>query len=156
MRTRQETEAAMVALRHFIGPAQKRILGAAAARGEEREWFREKLCTLAALMEAMPKTHEQDGKGEQAVASLHYFASGQASWWITEKDAGSADDAPEDKGRQLQAFGLADLFQDGGEVGYISIAEILENGGELDLYFRPCTLAEVCAGRTTCGEPATA
>lgn len=31
----------------------------------------------------------------------------------------------------------------GGETGYISIVELLENGAELDLYFTPKTLAEV-------------
>lgn len=76
-------------------------------------------------------------------AQLHYFAGGQANWWITEKDAGSADDAPEDKGKQLQAFGLADLFGDGGELGHISIQEILECGGELDFHFVPRTLGEI-------------
>jgi hypothetical protein len=96
----------------------------------------------------MPKTGEQDGKGEQATAYLHYFAGGQASWYITEKDAGSPDDDPGTG--QIQAFGLADLFGDGGELGYISIAEILENGGELDFHFTPKTLAEI-RGKCVCG-----
>jgi hypothetical protein len=88
----------------------------------------------------MPKTYDQDGKGNDAIVYLHYFAGGEANWWITEKDAGGPDDEPGTG--QVQAFGLADLG-DGGELGYISIAEILECGGELDLYFRPTTLGEV-------------
>lgn len=43
---------------------------------------------------------------------------------------------------QLQAFGLADLGY-GGELGYISIVELLECGAELDLHWTPQTLAEV-------------
>jgi hypothetical protein len=49
----------------------------------------------------------------------------------------------EERGKQHQAFGLADLFGDGGELGYISIVEILANGGGLDFYFTPKTLKEI-------------
>jgi len=125
-------------LRGFIGPDQLYAV-VECCRGEENQWFFDKLCELAGVVATMPKTYEQDGKGDQAVAYLHYFAGGQASWWITEKDAGNGSD---DQGQE-QAFGLADLFQDGGEVGYISIAEILANGGELDFHFEPQTLAEI-------------
>ena len=82
----------------------------------------------------MPKTYEQDGLGEEAVVHLHYF-TGSADWWITEKDSD-----PDGEG-QVQAFGLADLFQDGGELGYISLVEILAAGAELDLHWTPKPLA---------------
>jgi hypothetical protein len=140
MKTLAETAQAFTTLKDFLGPQQVTVLAQAARFGEEREFFREKLCGLAHLVDTMPKTYDQDGKGDNAIAYLHYFAGGQASWWITEKDAGSPDDEPGTG--QVQAFGLADLG-DGGELGYISIAEILEAGGELDLYFRPKTLGEV-------------
>lgn len=110
-------------------------------RGEEGQFFRDKLTELAGIVEAMPKTGETDGIGDAAIVHLHYFAGGQASWYITEKDKGAADDEPEQF--QSQAFGLADLFGDGGELGYISLPEILANGGELDLYWTPKTLGEV-------------
>lgn len=142
MKSMNETLQAMLVLKDFIGAAQLKTLGQLAQRGEEREFFRDKLWTLAELVAAMPKTYEQDGKGNAAIVSLHYFAGGQASWWITEKDKGSIDD-PAGQNPQHQAWGLADLFGDGGELGYISIVEILENGGELDLYFKPKTLGEV-------------
>ena len=87
-------------------------------------------------IKAMPKTYEQDGLGDQAVAYLHYF-SPAVDWYITEKDA----ETPEEPG-QHQAFGLADLGH-GAELGYISIVELLENDVELDLYFKPCKLAEI-------------
>ena len=105
-------------------------------RGEERQFFFDKMCELAGIVGTMPETYQTDGKGGEAIAYLHYFSGGQASWWITEKDRGT----PEEPG-QHQAFGLADLFGDGGELGYISIAEILAHGGELDFYFTPITLA---------------
>ena len=141
MKTLIETAQAFTTLKDFLGPQQVAVLAQMARSGEEREFFRDKLCSLAHLVDTMPKTYDQDGKGDEAIVYLHYFADGQASWWITEKDAGSPEDAPGTG--QVQAFGLADLFGDGGELGYISIAEILECGGELDLYFRPRTLGEV-------------
>jgi hypothetical protein len=82
----------------------------------------------------MPKTYEQDGKDDQAIVYLHYFAGGRANAYITERDQ-----EPE----QHQAFGLADLFGDGGERGYISLVEWLANGAELDFHFTPCTLGEL-------------
>ena len=44
---------------------------------------------------------------------------------------------------QLQAFGLADLFGDGGELGYVSIEELKSVGAEMDLYWTPKTLREI-------------
>ena len=77
------------------------------------------------------------------MAHLHYFAGGQANWYITEEDTVTHND--EVQGIQLQAFGLTDLFADGGELGYISIQEIFQCGGELDLHFKPQPLAEIYA-----------
>jgi hypothetical protein len=116
-----------------------------ACRGEEKQFFFDKMVELADLIANMPKTYDQDGKGEEAIAYLHYFAGGQASWWIMEKDKGSPDDGKDGNppNMQQQAFGLADLFGDGGELGYISIEEILANGGELDFHFTPKTLKEI-------------
>ena len=97
----------------------------------------------AAIIDTMPKTYEQDGLGDQAIASLHYFLGG-CDWYITEKDA----EAPDSLG-QHQAFGWADLGG-GGELGYISLVELLANGAELDFHFRPCTLAALkAAGKIT-------
>lgn len=84
----------------------------------------------------MPKTYEQDGKGLKAIAYLHYF-TGNADWYITEKDMSDPDEPG-----QLQAFGLANLGY-GGELGYISIVELLKRGAELDYHFEPCPLDEI-------------
>ena len=129
-----ELKKAIETLVPFIGPGQLRTLRGF-ARGEEKEWI-DKLCDLAILVDGMPKTYEQDGKGENALVSLHYFL-GNMDWYITEKDM-----EPE----QNQAFGLADLGY-GAELGYISIIELLENGVELDLHFKPRTLGELHAAR---------
>ncbi len=74
-----------------------------ALRGEEAQWFRDKLFELNALITIMPKTYEQDGMGDGALVTLHYFAGGRANWWITEKDSDPDGDG------QVQAFGLVNL-----------------------------------------------
>src|ERR1035437_7047970 len=103
-------------LTRFIGPNQLAALRIALL-GEEREYFVEMLGKLAAYIDTMPIVYEQEGKGEDAIVGLHYFKA-RADFYITEKDS---------EIEQYQAFGLADLFQDGGELGYISIEELKEN-----------------------------
>jgi hypothetical protein len=131
----------LILLRHFINRNQLAVI-VSNCRGEEGEWFQQKLTELSNLVQQMPKSYEN--REREATAWLHYFKGG-ADWWITEKDAGSPDDEQNgiSPGTQMQAFGLADLYRDGGEVGYICIAELLENGVELDLHWTPKTLAEV-------------
>lgn len=82
-----------------------------------------------------PKTYEQDGKGDQAIAYLHYFTS-NGDFYITEKDI---DDGV------TQAFGLASIGDSYPELGYISITELVKNGAEIDLHFEPKTLGEIKA-----------
>lgn len=135
--SRRQYEEALNTLRPFIGGMQLAAIQQG-ARGEERQFFYDKIAELAETVRTMPQTMEQDGKGEQAIAHLRYFAGGSAAWHITERDAETLEEPG-----QHQAFGLADLFGDGGELGYISIVEILAAGGELDLYFTPKTLAEI-------------
>jgi len=120
------------ALRHFMGRAQLAAM-IDGTKGEEGEWFRAKIGELCDTVRTMPKSYETDGQGMRAIARLRYFAGGRAAWLITERDAGAAGDST--PGEQSQAFGHADLFGDGGELGYISIAEIIAVGGELDLFF---------------------
>ena len=124
----------------WIGRSQRTCVNSA-LRGEEREFFVDRLDRLARTIEQMPMTGQTDGQGDDAIAHLHYFAGGTASWYITERDIGSPDDATDDF--QSQAFGLADLFGDGGELGYISIPELLAAGAEIDLHFEPKSLREI-------------
>lgn|GEM_PF-3345536 len=125
----------------FIGTSQAEAV-AAGMLGEEANFFAEKMIELRARIEQMPATYQTEGKGENAVVWLHYFAGGRANWWIIEKDC---------EAEQLQAFGLANLFggptgQDA-ELGYISLTEILDNDGELDFHFTPRTLRELKEGK---------
>ena len=138
--TQAEATQALKALEHFIGPLQLRVLRDC-CRGEEKQYFFDLLCEYAERVATMPQTYDQDGKDKDAIAYLHYFAGGACNWYITEKDKGSPDD--EVPGTQLQAFGWADLGDAmNAELGYISIAEIISNGGELDLHFTPKPLKE--------------
>lgn len=128
-------------LKPFMSVAQLSVVRQA-AHGEEKVWFITRMVEIAALIHAMPETYAQDGMGDQAVAHLHYF-KGSCDWWITGKDSDPVNDAGGHDG-QIQAFGLADLGY-GGELGYISIAELIAAGVELDLHFKPCTLASLKA-----------
>ena len=122
-------------LSRFIGMDQLEILRES-LRGEEQKFFIDKIKELRDLITSMPKTYEQDSKGDQAVIYLHYFV-GSCNWWITEKDCEFI---------QQQAFGLADLGY-GAEYGYISIEELMENAVELDFYYEPRTIADQLGGR---------
>jgi hypothetical protein len=102
-----------------------------ALRGEEKEFFKEKMAEMRERFSSMPKTYEQDGKGDGAIAYLHYFAP-SADWYITEKDMGD---------EQIQAFGLARIYET--EMGYINLEELAAAGAELDLYFEPQTIGEI-------------
>ena len=129
-----DTTQAVNAMRGFIPPTQLSTMGTL-CRGEEGDHFRSKFIEYAERVASMPKTYEQDGMGDDAVAHLHYFTGG-CDWYITEKDM---------EAEQHQAFGLANLGY-GGELGYISLVELLAcRGVELDLYFKPKTLREINA-----------
>jgi len=133
-----ETAKAFKTLRDFVGSQQIKCMVDLCRKGEERGHFKDKVRDMAELIRTMPKTYEQDGKGQDAVVSLHYFKGGM-DWYITEKDI----EMPNEPG-QHQAFGLANLGQ-GGELGYISIVELTGSGVELDLYWTPKTLKEIAA-----------
>lgn len=137
MKTKQEADKAIKTLAQFIGPRQLRAVKEL-FNCEEKQFFFDKMCELAEIVSTMPVTGETDGEGDAATVHLHYFAGGSANWWIIERDVDTDGEG------QVQAFGLANLF--GGadsyeaELGYISIPEILANGGELDFHFTPKTL----------------
>ncbi len=139
--TKLEAAAALTKLRGFIGNSQLRAI-AHGCCSEERQFFYDKVVQMTRIVESMPTTYQTDGQGDDAIVHLHYFGGGSCDWFITERDSD-----PDGEGQQ-QAFGLADLGY-GGELGYISIAEIIELNIELDLYFRPRTLGEIKAQRTS-------
>lgn len=121
--------AALAEISAFMPRAQRKAIESG-MRGEEAQYFFDKMWELRELIANMPKLYEQDGKGGQAVAYLHYFQGG-ADWYITERDF--------DLEEQQQAYGQADLGH-GPEMGYVSIEELTQNGVELDLHFKPTTL----------------
>ena len=122
-------------LKGFISNSQLKAIETG-CRGEEKEFFFDKVVEMAKVVSGMPKTYEQDGLGDKAIVSLHYF-SGNSDYFITEKDMGTPDEPG-----QHQAFGLTDIGC-GSELGYISIVELLKNGVELDLYWTPKTIGEI-------------
>lgn len=127
--TRKDAAHAIAQLRGFIGTAQLQAIGQV-CYSEEKQFMFSKLAEMAGIVTTMPVTYDTDGQGQQAIAQLHYFTGG-CDWYITERDQ---------ENEQLQAFGLANLGY-GGELGYISIVEILECGAELDLYWTPQQLS---------------
>lgn len=122
-------EAAGFLLERYISRNQHEVM-ADACMGEERQFFLDKFCEIAARVKAVPAIYAQESLGELAVVYLHYFIGG-CDWHITEIDPVTRE-----------AFGQADLGY-GPELGYISIPELLENNVEIDLYFEPRSLAEV-------------
>lgn len=115
----------------FIGRAQYEAIQAG-FQDEGYEYYFEKIAAMADKIAAMPSTYQQDALGDDAVVHLHYFI-GRCDWYITEKDKLSVQD---------QAFGMAVLGY-GGELGYISLAEITSCHAELDLHWTPVTLAQL-------------
>jgi hypothetical protein len=106
-------------------------------RGEEKEYFHAKVTELKTTWRTMPRLREQDGKGDAAIAYLHYFYGG-SDWWITERGE-SLDD---------NAFGFVCLNGEieFAELGYISLADIATHGAELDFHFAPTTIRAIKAG----------
>ena len=128
---------AETALHPFVSRQQRAAMRDLSHSSEEEGFFQEKLLEFGNRVASMPKTYDQDGKGDEAVAYLHYFHGG-SDWYITEKDV---------DGGIEQAFGYTVLNGDteNAELGYISIAELTECGVDLDLHFEPRTLREVKA-----------
>ena len=119
----------------FIGSNQLHAM-VKGCNGEEGEYFIAKLEEYEQRINTMPHTYQQDGLGDNAIAYLHYFTGG-CDWYITEKDVGDPSDT--DTGTQYQAFGLANLGY-GGELGYISINDLVEDQVDFDLHFKPTTI----------------
>ena len=120
-----------MSLSNFVSSVQASAISAG-LRGEEREFFLTATKEIQTTINTMPVVYDQDGKGDDAIAYLHYFVGG-CDFYITEKDTNQ---------EQHQAYGLVSLGYEP-EVGYISLPEILLNGAELDLHFTPKTLGEI-------------
>lgn len=124
------------ALTPFLSPAQMKVL-TSLTKGEEGEFFGQKIEELAKQVTGMAKSYETDGQGDEALVVLHYFTGG-SDWYITERDMDQ---------EQVRAYGFAVLNGDtqNAELGYIPICEITQHGAELDLYWSPKSLKTVKA-----------
>lgn len=120
---------------HRFMPIDQRKLIAESAKDELlAKELEEPLTRLATVVANMPHTYQTDGQGDEAIVHLHYFMSG-SDWWITEKDV---------IGGVIQAFGLASINGNYPELGYISIAELVETRGmQLDFHWEPINLKAV-------------
>lgn len=137
--------AAMKNLTGFIGHAQRRVVTDHIREAEERQHFVEVMERLATTVATMPRTYHQNGKGDQAIAYLHYFTRG-TDIWITEKDQGSPADAADEFQSQAYGFVRHGHMPDCADTGYVSLPEILSCGAELDFHFTPTTLSAIKAG----------
>lgn len=120
-------------------------------RGEEGEYFVNLVLSTVKTIEAMPRTYQTDGQADDAVVHLHYFM-GSIDAWITEKDMGEQLPNGSHDDTQLQAYGRVSLDGTGiedAEAGYVSIAELIENGVELDLHWSPKTFKELLREHAT-------
>ena len=124
--TKKDAVEAIKSLKGFMCSSQLQVMGAA-CYGEEKQFFFDKLVEMSELIKDMPQSYEQENKGDNAIAYLHYFKGGYDGY-ITEKDI-------EDK--QLQAYGMATVGEGFPDFGYISIVELLSYQVELDLHFKP-------------------
>jgi len=135
--SRMDAIVAITLLKDFIGKSQLAAIKQGMV-GEEKQYFFDKMVEIACLVGVMDSTYDQNGKGDDAIAWLHYFKGG-CDWWITEKDKGDPDTPG-----QHQAFGWADLNDpQNAELGYISINELLQCGVELDMHWEPRPLSKV-------------
>lgn len=131
-------------LRGFLGGPQLETIRDL-MKGEEREFFYDKIVEIAALVSRMPRTYETEAiNSDDKIAHLHYFTGG-CDWYIIEKDKGAPGDVPGQ--HQTQAFGYARIHE--GEYGYISLPEITEAGAELDLHWEPKKMREILKADAT-------
>lgn len=126
----------------FMGLEQRSLLCASVTSDiPESQEIADKLVELAARIRSMPNSYETNFVDTpDKVLQLRYF-KGPITAWIIEKDIGS-----ESENEQHQAFGYVDLFGYGikdADLGYISIAEYIENGMFLDIDFVPITRKEL-------------
>lgn len=122
----------METLTQFIPKSQYSFIKSL-MKGEEGDFYKQKLTHLESLISTMPQTYDQDGSPDPII-HLHYFYGG-SDWYITEKDS-----EPE----QLQAYGYVILNGNNPELGYIPITQIIQiNSIEIDLHFTPTPASQI-------------
>lgn len=121
----------------FIPVAQQELYADLLVSSEEKEAFATKLAELEGVIKGMPVSYQTESQGDDAMVQLHYFDS-DSEWFITEKDM-------EGDGT-CEATGLT-VIDKQPHLGYISIESLVKTPGvEIDLHWKPKTLAEVKEG----------
>lgn len=112
---------------------------------EDGESYLDRLLEVQSTILKMPHTFQQDGKGDEAIAYLHYF-TGSSDWYITEKDVNNPLTEVTERSdicEQIQASGLECLNCNiiNMKLGYIPIQELCRMPMvELDFYFAPLSV----------------
>lgn len=130
-------------------PYQQRLALLSALRGEEGEAIADLVLGAVRNILGTPMTYQtEEMESADKVLRLHYFLGGVDAW-IIERDVGDSGDPTAvgaGVGKQHQAYGKITLCGDGwegAEWGYISIADLIANGVELDLYWQEKTVKEM-------------
>lgn len=130
-------------------PVTQRLSLLSALRGEEGEAIADLVLGAVSNILGTPMTYQtEEMASADKVLHLHYFMGGVDAW-IVERDvgdSGSPTAVGAGIGDQHQAYGKITLCGDGwegAEWGYISIAELIANGVELDLYWQNKTVKEM-------------
>lgn len=118
-------------LKDYVSDVQLRVIRSN-LYGEEAEYFCDLIAEITERVLLAPRSYEQDGKGEEAVAHFHYFVGGYDAY-ITE--------LPYEIG-EAHAYGYArfDHMPEGAGMGYISLEEIFKGKAEMDFHWEPKTI----------------
>lgn len=117
----------------IIGTLQYRTLREFILQSEESDFFATIVGEVANIVADTPDLYSQEDAGEKAIVRLHYFLSNYDAW-ITELNLGTCE-----------AFGKASFAgASEAEYGYISLQELFDNNVELDLYWTPKPISEIC------------
>lgn len=116
-----------------IGTLQYRTLREFILQSDESDFFATTVDEVANIVADTPDLYSQEDAGEKAIVRLHYFL-GNYDAWITELNLGTRI-----------AFGKASFNgASEAEYGYISLQELFDNNVELDLYWTPKPISEIC------------
>lgn len=135
---------AVATLRPFLSAQQWAGL-AKAFRGGDAAHFMELLAGVADRVRAMQMEGEQEGQGDRATVQLRYFLA-SCDWYIVAQDPIAGIE------RASGFVALEGAALDADPV-IISIAELAACGAQLDLCFKPCSVAQLKAERLKARNP---
>ena len=119
-------------LRDRLSIYQAAVILTVIRKGEEWEFFANKLKEIKNIFDNLPKLYSQEDV-KDPVVHLHYF-KGDMDAYITE-------------GEGNEGFGWVELLPGCGELGYVFLPDYPMNGFELDMYWIPKPLSEALKER---------